>query len=391
MASESRNAAFAGLLPMFLSVAVLLFLGITSIQAWPGDEGKKQLVFLLFAIVALLVAQMIHYRTLLRLSPLIFALSLLPVLYTVLGKRVSVPFVHEVNGAFAWIIFGPISFQPSEVTKIALVLLLAWLFREGEGKSDSPVGMFKALAIFGLVAAIVMQQPDLGTLLTMLPPVLALMYLGSVRLRHLLAVAAVGVFLMPLLWFSGQCKEVDHCPVCPNVPVLRHLPQFVKHYQRERVYAMFSDDPRVLQGKGFQQERALEAMGSGGLHGKGRGIIPVGRRVPEAHTDMIFSLVGEQYGLAGSGIVLLSYLLLLASTVAVAASQRDFPGKLLVVGLGVLLTGQALLNMAVAMRLMPVTGVTLPFMSYGGTSLMSSFVALGLIVNVARNQKKLLL
>jgi rod shape determining protein RodA len=400
MSSESRSAVLTGLLPMFASVAVLLFLGISSIYDWslvvqrslgvPHDEGKKQLIFLLLGIVALLVAQMVHYRTLLRLSHLLFVLSLLPVLYTVIGKRVPVPFVHKINGAYNWINFGPFSFQPSEVVKITLVMLLAWMYRDGEENTQSPLAMIKGLAVFAVAAVLILQQ-DLGTLLTMIPPVLAILFLGGVRVRHLAALFGTAVVLLPLAWFSGHCKEMDHCTLCPNVPLLNHLPQLVKHYQRGRVQAFLSQDPKVLQGKGFQQQQALEAIGSGGLEGKGRSIIPVGQHVPFAHTDMILSLVAEQYGLGGSAIVLLCYLLLLASTVAVAAAQRDFAGKLLVVGLGVMLAGQAVLNISVVMRLMPVTGVPLPFMSYGGTSLASSFLALGLIVNVARNQKKLLL
>ena len=284
-------------------------------------------------------------------------------------------------------LFRSISFQPSELAKLTMVMLLAWSMRNESPKGQTWGSLLRVLVLAALPMGLVLEQPDLGTVLTMIPPVLVMIYVGGVKLRYLMILALLGVLVAPVLWLAGTCHEAG-CTICPNVPVLRSLPQFVKHYQRARVYAMFTNDPRVMLGKGYQQQRALETLGSGGLKGKGAGNIPIGRGVPEGHTDMILALIGEQFGLTGMGIILLAYGLLFASGLTIAARHLEGSGRLLVLGLVVLLAGQMMLNMMVCLLLMPVTGVTLPLVSYGGTSLLTSFLALGLIINVARNQPR---
>jgi rod shape determining protein RodA len=200
-----------------------------------------------------------------------------------------------------------------------------------------------------------------------------------------MSIVALGLCFAPLLWFSGTCK-VEGCVICPRLPIVRHFPQFVKHYQRQRVYAMTSNDPAVLQKEGYQQEYALIALGSGGVAGKGMGNIPVGQFVPEAHNDMIFSLVGEQFGFFGVAIVLGAYLVLFAAGIEIAASTREPFGKLVAVGVVTLLAGQAFLNIMVALKMFPVTGITLPYVSYGGSSLVASYMAAGLLLNIGQNR-----
>jgi rod shape determining protein RodA len=198
---------------------------------------------------------------------------------------------------------------------------------------------------------------------------------AGAKLRHLAAVAALGTVMAPVLWMAGT-----------NVPVFRHLPPLIKGYQRERVYAMFSNDPKTLRETGFQQEHALIALGSGGLGGKGFGNIPVGQSVPEAHNDMIFSLVGEQFGFFGVVAVLGAYIVLFAAGIEIAGNTREPFGRLLAVGIVSMLAGQTFINLMVATKLMPVTGITLPFVSYGGSSLLASFLSAGLLLNVGQNR-----
>ena len=381
-------------MPIIFAALVLTAMGLVSIQAWSvvqggmaADDGRKQLVFFCFAVAGLLLSQWVNYRKLLALSGVFYILSLLPVLYTVAGRFTSVPLVRPINGSCHWILFGPISFQPSEVAKLTLVMLLAWSMRNENPRGQSWGWLLRALLLAALPLGLVLEQPDLGTALTMIPPVLLMIYAAGVKLRYLGILGLVGLLVAPVLWFSGTCHE-EGCTICPQVPVLRALPQFVKHYQRARVYAMFTNDPRVMLGKGYQQQRALETLGSGGLKGKGAGNIPIGRGVPEGHTDMVLALIGEQFGLTGIGIVLLAYSLLFASGLTIAAKHLEGAGRMLALGLVTLLAGQMLLNMMVCLRLMPVTGVTLPFVSYGGTSLVTSYLAIGLLLNVARNQPR---
>jgi cell division protein FtsW (lipid II flippase) len=170
------------------------------------------------------------------------------------------------------------------------------------------------------------------------------------------------------------------------LPVLKHLPSFVQPYQRERVYAMFSHDDAGMQNINYQTDRALTAIGSGGIGGKGFGRIPVGRGVPEGHNDMVFSLIGEQFGFVGSAIVLAAYIVLFTAGVEIAAGTREPFGRLVALGIVATMAGQTFINLMVVLRLMPVTGITLPFVSYGGSSLLASFMAAGLLLNIGQNR-----
>jgi rod shape determining protein RodA len=237
--------------------------------------------------------------------------------------------------------------------------------------------------------AMILKQPDLGTALVFIPMLFAMLFIAGARMSHLAAVVAMGLLAAPVLWFSGKHEIVDRetgvataCRVCPSVPVLNHLPSFVKHYQRERVNAMFRDDPATLNSTGMQQHTALIALGSGGLSGKGAGEIPIGRRVPLAHNDMIFALIGEQFGLFGALAVLGAYGVLFVAGIEIAAATREPFGRLIAVGVVAMLASQAFLNLMVATKLMPVTGITLPLVSYGGSSLLATFMAIGLMLNV---------
>jgi rod shape determining protein RodA len=208
-----------------------------------------------------------------------------------------------------------------------------------------------------------------------------MLFVAGAKIKHLLAIVGMGIAMGPLLWLCGSAEGA------PNLPVFRHLPTFVQNYQRERVYAMFREDEMtVMRGRGLQQHKALTALGSGGLSGKGPGNVPIGKGVPEGHNDMIFALVGEQFGFFGSAAVLMAYIVLFAAGIEIAAATREPFGKLLAIGVVSLLAGQTFLNLMVALKLMPVTGVTLPFISYGGSSLLASFMAAGLLLNIGQNR-----
>jgi cell division protein FtsW (lipid II flippase) len=149
---------------------------------------------------------------------------------------------------------------------------------------------------------------------------------------------------------------------------------------------MFSNDPTVLQGAGFQQQQAEIAFGSGQFAGRGPLNIPVGMHVPEAHNDMIFALIGEQFGFLGALVLLGGYLVLFAAGIEIASATKEPFGRLVAVGIVSLFAGQTFLNLMVTLKLMPVTGVTLPFVSYGGSSIIASFMCAGLLLNIGQNR-----
>ncbi|HRK32245.1 MAG TPA: FtsW/RodA/SpoVE family cell cycle protein, partial [Tepidisphaeraceae bacterium] len=254
-------------------------------------------------------------------------------------------------------------------------------------------GLLPPFALCFFPVAMILKQPDLGTALIFIPTLFAMLFIAGAKIRHLAAVVALGLAVAPVMWFSGHHELRDahtgvrsQCRVCPNVPVLNHLPMFVKHYQRQRVLAMFNDDAGTLASTGMQQHMALVAMGSGGITGKGAGNVPIGRKVPEGHNDMIFALIGEQFGFFGSTVVIVAYIILFAAGIEIASNTREPFGRLIAVGIVAMFASQAFLNLMVATKLMPVTGVTLPLVSYGGSSLLASFMAVGLLLNVGQNR-----
>jgi len=377
-----QQLAIATNWPVLVAVVVLACVGTISIWADSPADGHKQLVFLFIALGCMALFQAVNYQQIGRVAWGFYALSIFLILYTVVpfthgaagdGRLFRVPYT---GGAFNWINFGPVKLQPAELMKIAFVLVLARYlrFRSNYRTFTGLLAPF-ALALFPLV--LILKQPDLGTALIFIPTLFAMLFVAGAKIRHLLAIVALGLVLAPIAWLAGP--EAD-------VPVLRHLPTLVKGYQRARVNALFSNDPALLRSTGFQLDKALTAFGSGGAIGKGFGNIPVGKHVPEAHNDMVFSIIGEQFGFFGAAVVLAAYLVLFAAGAEIAAATREPFGKLVAVGIIALLAGQAFLNLMVVLRLMPVTGVTLPFVSYGGSSLIASFMAAGLLLNVGQNR-----
>jgi cell division protein FtsW (lipid II flippase) len=390
-----KQLAIATNWPVLVAVFVLSAVGAISIWADTNSgsqEWVKQLVFLAVATGCMALFQAVDYRQIGRYAWPFYILSLLLLLYTV------VPFTHvepgdsrpfrvpRVNGAYNWINFGPLRLQPAELMKIAFVMLLARYlrFRSNYRTLRGLLPPF-ALALFPL--ALILKQPDLGTALIFIPALFAMLFCAGAKIRHLLAVVALGLAMAPVLWICGPDKDAKGEPTgAPNLPLFRHLPVFVQHYQRERVYAMFRNDQNTLQKAAYQQDKALTAFASGGFSGKGVGRVPIGQRVPEAHNDMIFALIGEQFGFIGAAAVLVAYIVLFAAGIEIAAATREPFGKLLAIGVVSLLAAQTFLNLTVATKLMPVTGVTLPFISYGGSSLIASFMAAGLLLNIGQNR-----
>lgn len=366
--------------PVIVAVTVLSTLGVISIWADRrpdgSSDGPKQLIFLVIAVIGMFAFQAVDYRRIGRYAWGFYLFSLVLLLYTALPgmPRSGFGSVPVRNGAHAWIDFKVMSLQPAELTKIAFILVLARYLRF-RSNYRTLTGLLAPFALAVVPIAMILKQPDLGTALTFIPVLFALLFVAGAKIRHLLTIVAMGVALVPVAWLAGT-----------DIPVFRHMPTVVKDYQRKRVYAMFSDDPSTRQSTGFQIDLAHTAMGSGGVAGKGFGNIPVGTRVPESHNDMVFALIGEQFGLFGCLVVLAAYIVLFTAGVEISSATREPFGRLIALGIVALLAGQAFINLMVVTKLMPVTGVTLPFISYGGSSLLASYLAAGLLLNVGQNR-----
>jgi cell division protein FtsW (lipid II flippase) len=362
--------------PVLAAVIVLSVVGVLTIAAYEPAQAKRQLAYMGVAMACLFAFQIVNYLKIGRYAWGFYALSFLPLLYTVIGSAMNVPFVEKRNGAYNWIqLPGGMSVQPAEIMKVAFIMALARYLRHRDNYR-SLIGLLPPFALCLAPVILILKQPDLGTALVFGPTLIAMLFVAGARLKHVMTILLLGVLMLPVAWMAGQ----------PGVPVLQNLPALIKGYQRERVTSMFRDDEATLQGVGFQQRQALVAVGSGGFTGKGLGNIPVGKDVPEGQNDMIFALLGEQFGFVGCLVVIVAYCVLFAAGAEIAGGTREPFGRLVAVGIVAILAAQTFLNIAVTLKLMPVTGVTLPFISAGGSSLIASYMAAGLLLNIGQHR-----
>ena len=393
MSKVWQQLAIAANWPVLAAMAVLSSLGVVSIwvdakyHVLSQQDGVKQLIYLAVALCCMFAFQAVNYLLIGRWAWPFYVFSLLLVAYTVAGSKVSLPFVSYHKGVYAWISIGPISLEPSELTKIAFILVLAKYLRY-KSNYRTVVGLLPPFALALVPVVLILKQPDLGVAALFMPTLLAMLFVAGAKVKHMVLVLVLGLLFVPLFWFSGHrysdSLEKVRDPAS-EVPVLRYFPSLMKEYQRSRVKAIFSHSPSDA-ALNYQQDHAVMAFGTGGLSGKGIGQITVGQYVPEAHNDMIFALIGEQFGFFGSAAVLGAYLVLFAAGIEIASATKEPTGRLIAVGVVAMLAVQAAINVMVCLRLMPVTGVTLPFVSYGGSSLMASYMAAGLLLNVGQNR-----
>jgi cell division protein FtsW len=289
------------------------------------------------------------------------------VVYGLLGATflllVAVLFSPPLNNAHRWIRLGLVSFQPSELAKISLVVTLAYqLDRRSERLEDFWSGWFPSLLVTGLLAFLVLIEPDYGTAFCLVVIGTCLLFVSGVPLGQLTLLALSSAPL--LLWLI-----------------------FSEDYRRER-FLIFFDPGQDPLGKGFQILQSLIAVGSGGIFGKG--FMASQQKhfyLPEPHSDFIFAVVGEELGLAGGLAVLAGFSILLWRGLHIADRAPDRFGSLLAAGLTMFLVGQGLINMGVVLGMLPTTGIPLPFVSAGGSSLLAGMAAVGLLLSVSQHAR----
>jgi cell division protein FtsW len=315
---------------------------------------KRQLMWGVLSVVALLLGMRIRYW---RLRP--WWLPIL-VVATVLVTAVLVPGIGiEVNGSRRWLGYGPLRLQPSELAKLALVIFIASYASVRKTRlRHFFYGLAPILAVMGLIGVLVAKE-DLGTAVSTMVTGLIMTYVGGARKRHLALLCVVCAFAF--------CAFVFH-----------------KEYRKQRVVAFMSPWD-YYDGAGYQPAHSLVALGSGGLTGQG---IARGRQkflyLPAEHTDYIFATIGEEMGLIGSLLLLVGFAFLIGRGLSIAHRTKDRFGSLLAVGLTSMMAVQAIMNIAVVTSSVPATGVPLPFISYGGSSLIFTMLAVGLILNVSQ-------
>jgi rod shape determining protein RodA len=350
------------LLGFVLILSVISILEIYSATLHTKFVGfhKMQILWLVGGLAAMFIFSVIDYHILVDFVHWIYGFcvfSLVAVL--VVGTKVL--------GARRWIkLPGGIHFQPSEWVKLVLIVAVARYFVGLAGRELSWKDIFKAMVMVGVPMLLVLKQPDLGTALTYSPILLVGLFLGGIDWKKAGIILLVGLLAVGIVWKSGKV---------------------LKPYQKARLTSFMNpdDDPR---GTGYQIRQSLIAVGDGGVFGRGatKGTQTQGDFLPIPYTDFIFAAFCEEHGFIGAMVVLLLYFLILMRLIQNAQTAADLPGTLIVMGVVAVLIFQIAVNIGMVIGLMPVTGIPLPLMSYGGSSVLFTFLALGMVMNVRMNR-----
>jgi len=361
---------------MLLAAIGVIFIWSASYRSGADGTGRyagypvKQVIWIGVGLAGFALAVLVDYRRIRRHAATVY-LVLLALLVLVLkfgSGRIS-----------GWFRLGPVRMQPSEFMKVAYVLVLAQCLMY-TATHRRLRGLVLPFLLALVPMALILKQPDLGTALVFLPVLFVVLAVAGARRRHLAAIALVGLLSLPVFWCTG----------------------LINNYQKARVLGfVFRDDPVQIRAIGerlgvrfdtYQQRQSVLIIGSGRLVGRGwgRGTQTRYDFLPEDHTDFIFSVIAEESGLLGATVVPVLYLVIGLFGLRIAQETREPFGRLVAIGMVALIETQAIINLAVALGLMPVTGLTLPFVSYGGSSLLASFIAIGLLINVGMRREQVI-
>ncbi len=348
--------------PVLLPAAGLVLLGLAFLKSF--DLAATQAVGAAAGCALAIALVLVPYKEWVAKAYLLYAGNILLLVLVLVAGRVA-------NNSRRWLEIPLLGqFQPSEFMKLTLVLTLARFIRF-KSSYKTFKGLTAPFLLTFLPMALVLPQPDLGTALLCIPVLFTMLFCAGARTRHLLAIALLGAASM--LPVYGMLHDYQ------KARITSYFATFVSGGGEERARR------HEREGKGYQLHQSLVAIGSGGVMGVGvgEGKAHAAAWVPERHTDFIFAVVGNESGFLGAAFVLFLFGVLLTAILAVAWRHRDPAGRLLCVGVFALLGAQAFVNVAMTVGLVPITGVTLPFLSFGRSSLVTSLAAIGLVCNVA--------
>ena len=341
---------------LVMTVMVVAGIGFAVLYSVAGDLdpwASRQMIRFAFGLVLMFAVAFIGIKVWFHMVYVIYAAALALLVLVELKGEVGM-------GAQRWIDFGFFQLQPSEIMKLALVLVLARYYHgctmEGAGKMKS---LFIPLLLVAMPVALVLRQPDLGTALLIALGAGAMMFLGGVKARWFLGAGALGLGAIPVAW------------------------QFLHDYQKERIFTFLNPESDPL-GAGYHIMQSKIALGSGGLYGKGfmQGTQAQLNFLPEKQTDFIFTMLGEEFGLVGGLTLLALYTIVLIYGLVIALKARHTFGRLVAMGVSVTFFLYVFINIAMVMGMLPVVGVPLPLVSYGGTAMITLMIGLGFLLNV---------
>ncbi len=355
---------------LILFVVVLNLIGIAVVGSARESVQKTQIMGMIMGLVIMAAVALIDYSFILKFHWVIYAgnIGLLALVkFTKLG--------HASGGAQRWLNIGGFRFQPSEVSKICIILFFAWFFGKYHEKINNWKTIIASAVLIFIPWILILKQPALSISIVTAMVFLAMLFLAGLSYKIILAALAVvipaGAIFIALI-------------IQPDQKIL-------EHFQWRRIMSWLQ--PEKYSTDAYQQQNAIMAIGSGQLTGKGLGndaplSVKNGNFVPEPHTDFIFAVVGEELGFVGAIIILFLLLLIVLECIIIGRKAKDFQGRLICGGVAALIGFQAFCHVCVVTGLMPNTGITLPFVSYGLTSLVSLYIAIGLVVNVALQPPK---
>lgn len=353
-----------------------------------GDHWKKQLLFSGVAVVGFVAANLVNYRRLGAVSHWMYA-GVLVLLALLLVSRyvVPLPFAPPSHSAHRWIELHPRlpSIQPSELCKLAYILALAWYlrYRSNYRRFKALVGPF---AVTLLPMVLILAEPDLGTVLLMMPVFLVMLLVAGARIKHLLLIMLLAVVISPVFWLKMQPYQRRRISsVLLQNDAIRTKVRESPTLSRILVGGKFSE--RLWRSHwGYHVIRSKFAVASGGLTGTGFGRGPFVKYdfLPERHNDFVFSVIAHQWGFLGALGLLGLYVLVVACGLEIAGHNTDPFARLLAIGIVAMFVVEVVVNVGMTLGLMPITGLTLPFVSYGGSSLLVNMMAVGLLNNVGR-------
>ncbi len=387
----------ASLALITIGIATIYAIGNPAQSSLASDtnplEGfwKKQLLFAAFGIAAFIAVNLINYRKLGAASYWLYAATILILTVLLLDKIIDLPFVPVINSTRRWLRIGTsskfIQIQPSELCKLAYILALAWYlrYRSNYRKFSGLIGPFVlTLVPMGLI----LLEPDLGTVLLMMPVLFVMLFVAGAKVKHLLIILLLALLVSPFFWL------------------------FMKDYQKTRISSVLLQNPwvqkkaeqhpefaKILVGKNFSNKqwkndwgyhliRSKFAVASGRTTGHGfrKGPFVKYNFLPERHNDFIFAAIAHQWGFLGSLLLIALYVVVLGCGLEIAGNNHDPFARLLAVGIIAMFAVEFIVNVSMTLGLMPITGLTLPLVSYGGSSLLVSMASVGLLNNIGRSR-----
>ena len=351
---------------VLICVILLIIIGIVALYSATYETSKeelqKQIIWLLISIPIAIIVTCVNYEVISKISPIFYVIFLI--------LLVVVLFTDSVNGASSWFNIGPVSFQPSEFAKIFVILTFSYVITKiqerGRDQISRPTRLFLALLVVAIPVLLIVKQPDYGTALAYLVATICILFAAGIKKRYIIITILIISISAPLLYFFV-------------------LPEHAK--TRIDVYLNPNLDPR---GSGYNVLQSKLAIGSGQLFGMGYlkgNQTQLGFLYPKT-TDFIFSVIGEEFGFVATAGIVILYVVLITKAIYIAKTAKDDLGSYIAAGISGIFLFHMAENIGMTLGLLPITGVPLLFISYGGSSMITSFICIGLLLNISGNRKK---